>query len=165
MVTSAPQRRFAYGVVALAFAGPAVLLGGVAWADPSPAPADNAATDTAPAETPAVQPSVGSWIIGGTLLEGSAGTPAKPATKPVAKPAAKPAAQPAVVAPARTTTRTSTRTTTRRSTGGATTSTPTGPSALPFTGNHLDALLPAGLCFLGGGVMFVIAGRPRRATA
>ena len=161
MATSATAHRLANAAAALALAGPAVLLGaGVAWADPSPAPADGAATN----EAPAAQPSVGSWIIGGTLLEGSAATPAKPAAKPAAKPVAKPAA----VAPARTSTRTATTTTRTTSTRTSTRTTrssstaPAGATALPFTGNHVDALLPAGVCFLAGGVMFLIAGRPRR---
>jgi hypothetical protein len=151
VVTSAPARRLAHGVAALAIAGPAVLLGGVAWADPTPAPAD------AGSEAPVTQPSVGSWIIGGTLLEGSSGTAAKPAAKPAAV-----TTTTTRTATTRTSTRTTSGTTTRRTT---TATAPDGASALPFTGNHVDALLPAGVCFLVGGVMFMIAGRPRPVAA
>jgi hypothetical protein len=154
-------RRAAYAVVALAFAGPAVLLGGVAWAeDPTPAPADDNAV-----EAPVVQPSVGSWIIGGTLLEGTAGQPAKPVAKPAAKPVAKPAAKPAgpAVTTTRTTTRTSTRTATVRRTASAGAS--DGATALPFTGNRVDALLPTGVALVVGGVVLTLAGRPRRVVA
>jgi hypothetical protein len=125
-------------VVALALAGPAVLFGGVAWADdPTPAPVDDSAT-----EAPVVQPSVGSWIIGGTELEGTAGTPAKPAAKPAA---------------ATTTHTTTSHRTTSSSSGGA--------HVLPFTGNHVDALLPTGVALLVGGVVLTLAGRPRRVIA
>jgi hypothetical protein len=124
-----------------------VLLGGVAWADPTPAPA---ATDpAAEPEAPVVEPSIGTWIIGGTLLEGTAAQPA-------ARPAAKPAAQPA--APLRVTSRTATRTT-----HGATA--PDGATALPFTGGHVDALLPAGITLLVGGVVLTLVCRPRRVFA
>jgi hypothetical protein len=120
-----------------------VLLCGVAWAeDPTPAPADDSAT-----EAPAVQPSVGSWIIGGTLLEGNAGTPAKPAAKPVAKP------RPAVV-----------RTSNTPSSGSGT-AVSTEATALPFTGNRADALVPVGITLLVGGVVLTLAGRPRRLAA
>jgi hypothetical protein len=171
VVTSAPARRLAHAAAALALTGPAVLLGGVAWAeDPTPAPADDTAT-----EAPVVQPSIGTWIIGGTLLEGGAGTPAKPAAKPVVKPAAKPAA-PARVTTRTSTTRTSTtrtsttRTSTTRSTGSRRTSAPTstapdGATALPFTGNRVDALLPVGVSLLVGGVVLTLVGRPRRVAA
>jgi len=150
VATSAPARRLAHGVVALAVAGPAMLLGGVAWADdPTPAPADDTVT-----EAPVVEPSIGSWIIGGTELESTTGTVAKPAAKPAAKAAAKPAAQ------AGTTTRTTTRS--HRTTSGATA---TGPTALPFTGNHVDALLPVGITLVVGGVLLTLATRPRRVLA
>ena len=148
MVTPATARRLAHAAAALAISGPAVLLGGVAWAeDPTPAPAD----DTA-AEAPVVQPSIGTWIIGGTLLEGTAATPAKPVAKPVAKPAAK---------PARTTT---TRTASTRRTA-PTATTPDGATALAFTGNRVDALLPIGVSLLVGGVVLTVVGRPRRVAA
>ena len=152
MVTPAPARRLAHAAVALAVGGPAVLLGGVAWADPTPAPADDTST-----QAPLVQPSIGTWIIGGTLLESTS----TQATKAVTKPAAAP---PAATRPTRTTTRTAPRTvapTTPRSTGAAT----TGMTALPFTGNHVDALLPAGITMLVGGIVLTVAGRPRRSAA
>lgn len=154
MVTPAPVRRLANAAVALAVAGPAVLLGGVAWADdPTPAPADDTAT-----EAPATQPSIGSWIIGGTLLEGTA---AQPAAKPAAKPVAKPAAKPAAVTSTRSTTR-STSTRTARTSSPATAS--DGATALPFTGNRVDALLPIGVTLLVGGVVLTLVARPRRTT-
>jgi hypothetical protein len=122
-----------------------VLFGGVAWADPTPAPGG----DTT--EAPVTQPSSGTWISGGTLLESTSSTDAQPAAKPAA------------VAPARTTTRTTTRSTgTRRTT---TSTAPDGASALPFTGNHVDALLPAGVSLLVGGAVLMLAGRPRRVAA
>lgn len=161
MATSAPARRLAHAVVALAVAGPAMLLGGVAWAaDPTPAPADQPAV-----EAPVVQPSIGTWIIGGTELEGTAGTPAKPVAKPAAKPAAGAPAR-AATRPAVRTTRTSgisPRTVSHRST--TTQGAPGGATALPFTGNHVDALLPTGIALLVGGVALVLAGRPRRLAA
>ena len=156
MVTTAPVRRVAYAVVALAFACPAVLLGGVAWADPTPAPAGDTAV-----QAPAPQPTVGSWIIGGTLLEGSAAQPAKPAAKPVAKPAAP-------TTTTRTSTRTATRTTSTRrtsTTSGSAGTAPDGATALPFTGSRADALLPAGIALVVGGVVLTLAGRPRRVLA
>lgn len=149
MVTPITARRFARAAAALAIAGPAALFGGVAWADdPTPAPDDTAV------EAPVVQPSIGSWIIGGTLLEGNAGTPAKPVTKPVTKPAV------TSVAPARTTTRTTRRTTTLRRTSTAT----GGATVLPFTGNRADTLLPTGIALVAGGVGLLLIGRPRRAV-
>ena len=149
MVTPATARRLAHAAAALAITGPAVLLGGVAWAeDPTPAPAD----DTA-AEAPVVQPSIGTWIIGGTLLEGTAATPAKPVVKPVVQPAAK---------PARTTTTTGTASTRRTA---PTATTPDGATALAFTGNRVDALLPIGVSLLVGGVVLTVVGRPRRVAA
>ena len=159
MTTSASVRRLAHAAVALAITGPAVLFGGAAWAeDPTPAP-----------ETPVVQPSVGSWIIGGTLQEGTAAQPARPA-KPAAKPAtqtvAKPAAKPAAVTSTRTgTTRTSTRTGTRTGRTSGTATAPDGASALPFTGNRTDALIPTGAALLVGGIVLTLAGRPRRVPA
>src|SRR4051794_417234 len=105
VVTSAPQRAFATAALGLAFAGSVVLFGGAAWADPTPAPATAATAEpVAPSdapEAPATQPSIGSWIVGGTLQEGTAGAPA-------ANPAAKPAANPAAVQPVRHTTSTTT---------------------------------------------------------
>jgi hypothetical protein len=140
VVTSASARRLAHAAVALAVAGPAVLLGGVAWADdPTPAPADGSAT-----EAPVVQPSIGTWIIGGTLLEGTAAAPAKPVAKPAA--------------PSQPTTRVATRTTSSTATSTA----PDGATALPFTGNHVGALLPVGISLLVGGVVLTLAARPRR---
>jgi hypothetical protein len=150
VVTPAPTRRLAHAVVALAFAGPAVLLGGVAWADPTPAPAPAATDDTTAPEAPVVQPSIGTWIIGGTLLEGTAAKPAKPVAKPAA------------VAPARGTTASRT---TARSTSPRTSTAPGGATVLPFTGNHVDALLPAGLTLIVGGVVLTLATRPRRVLA
>lgn len=160
MVTSAPGRRLAHGLVALALAVPAVLFGGVAWAEPTPTPApDQVAVDAAPAtQTPLVQPSIGTWIIGGTLLEG-AGQPAKPAAKPATKPAAKPpAAQPPALAPTRRVTHThaSTPASTRTSAAAA-------PTALPFTGGHAQTLLPVGIVLLVGGLALTLLARPRRA--
>ncbi|MDT7538300.1 MAG: hypothetical protein QOI82_1885 [Actinomycetota bacterium] len=151
MVTSArAARRLAHAAVALAVAGPAVLLGGVAWADdPTPAPADASAT-----EAPVVQPSIGTWIVGGTLLEGTAAAPAKPVAKPAVQPAAKPAAP---------TTHVTTRTTSAHHT--TTSTAPDGATALPFTGNHVDALLPVGVTLLVGGVVLTLAARPRRVVA
>jgi hypothetical protein len=162
VVTSAPVRRLAHAVVALAVAGPAVLLGGVAWADPTPAPADPAAEVAAP-EAPVVEPSIGTWIIGGTELEGTAAKPAKP----VAKPAAVTSGH-TTRATTRTTTRTTSRTTTRATSSRTATRTgtaPDGATALPFTGNHVDALLPAGLTLIVGGVVLTLATRPRRLVA
>jgi hypothetical protein len=155
VVTSArAARRLAHAAVALAVAGPAVLLGGVAWADdPTPAPADASAT-----EAPVVQPSIGTWIVGGTLLEGTAAAPAKPVARPAGKPAVQPAAKPA--AP---TTHVTTRTTSARHT--TTSTAPDGATALPFTGNHVDALLPVGVTLLVGGVVLTLAARPRRVVA
>lgn len=151
MVTSAPGRRLAHGLVALALAVPAVLFGGVAWAEPTPTPApDQVAVDAAPAtQTPLVQPSIGTWIIGGTLLEG-AGQPAKPAAKPAAKPPA--------LAPTRRVTHThaSTPASTRTSAAAA-------PTALPFTGGHAQTLLPVGIVLLVGGLALTLLARPRRA--
>jgi hypothetical protein len=157
VVTSAPARRLAHAVVALAVAGPAVLLGGVAWADPTPVPA--ADESTAP-EAPVVQPSIGSWIIGGTELEGTAAQPAKP----VAKPAAATSSH-AVSTTRRTTSRTTTRTTTTHRSTTRTGTAPDGATALPFTGNHVDALLPVGLTLVVGGVVLTLATRPRRTVA
>lgn len=157
MVTSAPLRRAAHAVVAVAIAGPAVLLGsGVAWAAPSPppAPAADASVDTlvAPAEpaaAPAEEPAIGTWITGGTLQEGSA---AKPAAAPVTR----------AVAPA-TTTRSTTRTrTTRPATHRhATRTAPDGATVLPFTGGPVDVLLPGGIALLVGGIALTLVARPR----
>src|SRR3954449_2837717 len=112
VVTSAPQHALAAAALGLAFAGSVAMLGGLggtAWADTTPTPVagTHAAEPVAPSdapEAPATQPSIGSWIVGGTLQEGTAGAPA-------AKPAAKPAANPAAVQPVRHTTSTTTRTT------------------------------------------------------
>jgi hypothetical protein len=155
VVTSAPARRLAHAVVALAVAGPAVLLGGVAWADPTPAPA--AADESTAPEAPVVQPSIGTWIIGGTELEGTAAQPAKS----VAKPAAATSSHAASTTTTRTTRTTSRTTTTHRSTSRTGTA-PDGATALPFTGNHVDALLPVGLTLVVGGVVLTLATRPRR---
>jgi hypothetical protein len=143
VVTSAPGHRVASALVALCLAGPAVLIGGVAWADPSSGPSPDPAA-------PTVQPSIGTWLVGGTLLEGTAAKPvAQPATKPVAKPAAG-------------TTTTSTGTTSTRTT----VVTPAGDATvLPFTGGHLDALLPTGVALLAGGLVLTFVARPRRALA
>src|SRR3954451_1481026 len=179
VVTSAPQRALAAAALGLAFAGSAAMLGGLggtAWADTTPTPvagtaaAEPVAPSDAP-EAPATQPSVGSWIIGGTLQEGTAGAPA-----------AKPAAKPAAVQPARATTATtkttkttgtatrSTRTSTRRATSsttsGSAATAPDGATALPFTGGPVDVLLPSGMVLLGGGlVLTAAAARPRRVVA
>src|SRR3954453_4179637 len=117
VVTSAPQRALAAAALGLAFAGSVAMLGGLggaAWADTTPTPVagTTAAEPVAPSdapEDPATQPSVGSWIIGGTLQEGTPGPPAAPV--------AKPAANPAAVQPARATTAT---TKTTKTTGTAT---------------------------------------------
>jgi hypothetical protein len=145
VVTSAPGRRVAHAVVAVFLAGPAVLLGGVAWADPSPGPSPDPAA-------PAAQPSVGTWLVGGTLLEGTA-------AKPVAKPVAKPAAPTSHTA-------TTTGSTSTRPVNGTTTSAPAGDTTvLPFTGGHLDALLPTGVALLAGGLVLTFVARPRRGLA
>jgi hypothetical protein len=150
--------------VALAFAGPAVLLGGgVAWAadpTPTPDPALDPGVESSAPEAPVVEPSIGTWIIGGTLLEGSA-------AKPVAKPAAKPVAKPAAATSARSAVRSTARSTARPSAGiGTAISTaPDGATALPFTGGHVEALLPAGITLLVGGIALTLVGRPRRVAA
>lgn len=170
VATSAPLRRAAHAVVALAIAGPAVLLGsGVAWAEPSPDPAVSAPAGEAPVdelvappdlpEAPA-EPIIGTWITGGTLQEGSA-------AKPLAKPA--PAAR--TVAPVHAThaTHSAARIRTRSATHTATTRTPArapdGATALPFTGGPMDVLLPVGIAMLVGGVALTWVARPRRAYA
>jgi hypothetical protein len=169
VVTAAPRRRVTNALVALAIAGATSTLGGVAWADPTPEPtagttatatataADEAANSAADA-TPTVLPSGSTWIEGGTLLE---------AAKPVIKPAAKPVTR---VVSTRTTTRTTTRSSARTSTRTATGSTaasaraaaPDGALALPFTGGHVQALLPTGFAMLLVGVALTFASRPRR---
>ena len=136
MVTSAPRRRVAHAIVAVCVAGPVVLLGGVAWADPSSDPSPNPAV-------PAAQPSSGTWLVGGTLLEGTAANPAaQPATKPAA--------------PTRTTS-TSTQPAAVTPSGDAT--------VLPFTGGHLEALLPTGIALLAGGLVLTLVARPWRVPA
>jgi hypothetical protein len=140
--------------------------GGTAWADdPTPAAGAGAAAP-APAD---VQPTSGTWIIGGTLQEGAQSvTPpvtqpvvqpvAKPATKPVAKPVAKPVTQPATRPVAKPVVRT--RTTAPR------TVTPAGDATvLPFTGpGHVELLLPVALLLLGTGLGLTVLGRPRFAV-
>ena len=154
MVTAAPARRAASALVALALAGSGALLGGAAaaWADPTPAPGtsiDQPVPETFAPEAPAVQPSIGTWIIGGTELEA---TSVKPAGKPVARPAARPAA------PVRTGTTSTPRSSSR---GTVAPTAPDGATALPFTGGHVGALLPAGLALLVGGVALTLVSRPR----
>jgi hypothetical protein len=181
VVTAAPAHRLARAVVALAVVGAVSTLGGVASADPTPAPATDV-VPVAPAdvpEAPATEPSIGSWIIGGTELEGTAAVPAarpavKPAVKPVARPVAQPAAAPrSAVRTTRTSTRTVSRTTSTTraaATGGAGISTAVavdGATALPFTGGgHVDTALPSGIALLVGGLGLTLMCRPRRtATA
>lgn len=140
MVTSAPRRRVAVLVVTAALLSVGSL-GGAAWAE-GPTPAPDA------------QPTAGTWIIGGTLQEGtqSATVPvAKPATKSAANPATKPAAKPVA----------------RTGTTAPRTVVPTGAATvLPFTGpGHVDLLLPLALLLLGAGAVLTVAGRPRAATA
>ncbi|GAC1445223.1 MAG: hypothetical protein NVSMB55_25110 [Mycobacteriales bacterium] len=209
VVTAAPSSPMARALVALALAGSAATLGfgaTAAWADGTPNPGvvttDPVAADPPP-DGPATQPTIGSWIIGGTALDGTAGTTvvkpgSRPAVKPVAQSAVKPVAQPAVK-PAvsvaavpvagtdrATTTRlmtaaTSRATTTRAAAAGAartivrtapstTTNpaagtTPDGARALPFTGGHVDELLPIGIAVLLSGVVLTLASRPRRRSA
>lgn len=166
MVTSVTRRRVASALLAIAFATPAVALGGAAWADPSPA-ADPALPTSDPTSTdgaPAAEPIIGSWITGGTLLEG---TKSAPATKPVAKPAAQPVTATVPAATTRTSTRTGIRSTVRhthavRTSTPPAAATPDGATALPFTGGHVDALMPAGVALLVGGIALTIATRPRR---
>ena len=156
VVTAAPVRRTASALVTLALAGSGALLGGTAWADPTPAPGtsiDQPVPETSASEVPAVAPSIGTWIIGGTELEASSVTPA-------GKPAARPVAQPAAV-PARTRTTHTHQSSTR---GTIAPMAPDGATALPFTGGHVDALLPTGLALLVGGVALTLVSRPR-ATA
>jgi hypothetical protein len=45
------------------------------------------------------------------------------------------------------------------------TTAPDGATALPFTGNRVDALLPAGVALLVGGVALTLVARPRRVAA
>jgi hypothetical protein len=192
VVTAASARRTSRAVVALALAGSAATLGfgaTTAWADdPTPAATDAGTSGPVaadpPADAPAAPPTIGSWIIGGTELAGGVGNQAakpvaaKPvAAKPVAKPASKPEAQPIAVRPAavpaaRSTTRSYTRTytapatasgpVTTSATSGVPAAAPGGATALPFTGGHVEALLPTGLVLLAGGVALTLAGRPRR---
>jgi hypothetical protein len=188
VVTPASAERLARALVALAVVGAVSTFGGVAAAEPTPVPAVEA-VPVAPAdepEAPATEPTIGSWIIGGTELEGTAGQPvakpvAKPAVKPVAKPVAQPVAQP-VAAPrtVRTTRTTSTRAratdATARSTGArgnvpaaggsgvGTAATLDGATALPFTGGHVEAALPTGVTLLLAGVALTFSSRPRRTS-
>jgi hypothetical protein len=159
VATAVPGRRLATALAALALAGSSALLGGVAWADPTPDPSSTA--DATPSgepvappdvpEAPATQPSIGSWIIGGTLLEGTTSTPA----------GAKPAAPKPVAA---TSTHTTTRSTATTHTAGTSAATaPDGATALPFTGGHVGALLPTGVALLVAGAALMYATRPRRA--
>jgi hypothetical protein len=160
VATAVPGRRLATALAALALAGSSALLGGVAWADPTPAPSSTA--DATPSgepvappdvpEAPATQPSIGSWIIGGTLLEGTTSTHA----------GAKPAAPKPVAATGTRATTRSTATTHTAGTSAAATA-PDGATALPFTGGHVGALLPTGVAMLAAGAALMYATRPRRA--
>jgi hypothetical protein len=166
VATGAPQRRVARACAALALAGTGVLVAGPAWAVSTPTPVvpgtsvDAPVAETAPAEAPSTAPSIGSWIIGGTLLEGAAGKPAaQPARKPVT-PAAPRAGSGSGRAPAyRPPTASGVASSTATGSGAATA--PDGATALPFTGGPVRALVPTGLALLLGGIALTVCGRPR----
>jgi hypothetical protein len=158
-VVTGASRRLATAVLAVGMLLPATqLVAGAAWAD-DPSPSPDAVTEPVapdlPAEGPLVEPSIGSWIIGGTELEG---TQAKPA-----------AAAPVTVTRHTTAVRGTTATT--RTTTHRTTTTPAsapsvgGATVLPFTGGHVTSLAPTGLALVLGGVALVLASRPRRQPA
>jgi hypothetical protein len=148
VVTRAP-RRLATAVLAVALLLPATqLVGGAAWAaDPTPSPdvAGEPVAPDLPPDAPFVEPSIGTWIIGGTELEGSAAKP------------------PSAVKPVAVTSHTTVGTTTQPVTPRQPASTPAADATvLPFTGGHVTTLAPTGLALLAGGVVLMIAARPRR---
>jgi hypothetical protein len=148
VVTGAP-RRLATAVLAVALLLPTTqLVGGVAWAavpTPSPDVTGEPVAPDLPPDAPFVEPSIGTWIIGGTELEGAAARP------------------PSAVKPVVATSHTTVGTTTHRVTSRQPASTPAADATvLPFTGGHVTTLAPTGLALLVGGVVLMIAARPRR---
>jgi hypothetical protein len=150
VVTGAP-RRLATAVLAVAMLLPATqVVAGAAWAD-DPSPSPDAVTEPVapdlPPEAPVVEPSIGSWIIGGTELEGTA---------------AKPAAATPLTVTSHTTSARGTATTHRATSRPASAPAVGDATVLPFTGGHVTALAPTGLALVVGGVVLMLAARPRR---